>query len=608
MPGGIGIRPVGGRLDLELGAGAGLRRLEAVCRLGRTEGAAPRELVARRWRRHAAGWTAECGPLEIRIAAHESGGAVELSLSARAHERVIVEAIGLRGEPLIGGAGPSLLAESGYQSWDDSLVWWPGDKPVTRSSWWTAGLGGGAAGALGFAARSARLHGTRFEWRPGCGFAALQVGEPGANGGAPVWRARGGGRFEAEVVAAAAGADLGAALELAAGHLRPARHPAPRGWLSWYHHGPSVTRADVLASAAEIRTEPYRGLGLEVVQVDDGWQIAYGDWVPNTKFAPLDRLCAELRGQGQVPGVWTAPFLVSISSDLCDLAPSDWFVEDPASGTSLIDPRHFVFGPMRVLDARRPAVREHLEGVFRALRQQGFSYFKIDFLYAGAYAGFPALRAGIRAIRRGIGKDAYLLACGAPLLPVAGLVDGCRIGPDACTPFYDFEKGAAAPTFFGEEVQAVARAAALRRHLHGWYQLDPDVAMATTSLEPGRARQLITAAALTGGLFFLGDALAELPGDRRRLVANPEIAELPRGGPATPDLAHTDAGAAPTIWSRSDGIVAIFNWSGEVLKHPLEVDRDTPIRDLWQRSEVTAGAVEVPPHDVRVLRLGGGRL
>ena len=33
-------------------------------------------------------------------------------------------------------------------------------------------------------------------------------------------------------------------------------------------------------------------------------------------------------------------------------------------------------------------------------------------------------------IREAIGPDAYLLGCGAPILPSVGLVDAMRVGPD----------------------------------------------------------------------------------------------------------------------------------------------------------------------------------
>src|SRR5207253_4699259 len=121
---------------------------------------------------------------------------------------------------------------------------------------------------------------------------------------------------------------------------RAQRAGVPRGWLSWYHLGPWVNRQDILDHSALLAGEPYGELGYRVVQLDDGWQEAYGDWVPNQKFRGGFRdLAEQLATRGQTFGLWTAPFLVSAASDLSATAPEDWFVLDTASGKRMVDPR-----------------------------------------------------------------------------------------------------------------------------------------------------------------------------------------------------------------------------------------------------------------------------
>jgi len=176
----------------------------------------------------------------------------------------------------------------------------------------------------------------------------------------------------------------------------------PRGWLSWYHFGPWVSKDHVLQNSARLVEGAWKHLGHKLIQIDDGWQVAYGDWFENEKFQPgLRHLSAELASRGQITGVWTAPFLVSASADLATNAPENWFVRDPVSGRRAVDPRHVVFGPMHILDAGNPEVQAPLETTFSRLRAAGIGYFKIDFLYAGAYAGTAALRSGVEAIRAG---------------------------------------------------------------------------------------------------------------------------------------------------------------------------------------------------------------
>ena len=41
-----------------------------------------------------------------------------------------------------------------------------------------------------------------------------------------------------------------------------------------------------------------------------------------------------------------------------------------------------------------------------------------------------AYRSGLALVREVMGEDAYLLGCGAPILPSVGLVDAMRVGPD----------------------------------------------------------------------------------------------------------------------------------------------------------------------------------
>jgi alpha-galactosidase len=382
--------------------------------------------------------------------------------------------------------------------------------------------------------------------------------------------------------------------------------PAAVGWLSWYHFGPWVDRSDVIAHADLLAGDEYRRLGYRLVQVDDGWQQAYGEWRPNTKFpGGLRSLCEELARRGQVAGLWLAPFLVSVAADLADQAPAGWFVVDPGTGARAIDPRHRVFGPMYVLDASHPGVRSHLRDVFAGLYDEGIRYFKIDFLYAGAYAGLEALRAGMEAIREGA-RDAHLVASGAPLLPVAGLVEACRVGPDTATPMHDFETGVSTPTIFGDEVTAVVRNAGARALLDRWFRLDPDVALVGGNLTLEQGRQLVTVAALSGGPFLAGDDLCRLTRDRLALLRNPEVLGLAGGAPAVPDWEPACGDRAATHWRRDD-VLAVFNWAAERVEIPLRAPGASGARDLWARedlADVSDGmALEVPAHGARLLRL-----
>ena len=591
------LRLSGGRLRLTAATAAA----DAIQAFSQIAGDAE-ATASERWRAAGGGFESRCGAVTIRLAAKRArGGALALEMQARPDQPVQLHAFGIRFAPQVAGRPPSWVVYNGYQSWDPAGV-----KPAAGKveSWWTCGLGQDDGAGLALAATAARRLATRFVYE-GHSFEIAHTGPLGLDGWQPANSRARTGITRGEPVHLAASPDVREALDRAAGARW--RSDPPAGWLSWYHYGPWVGRDDVLANSQRVLDADLSPGGYDLIQIDDGWQMGYGDWTPNTKFRDFAGLCQELEARGQAAGIWTAPFLVSAASDLAAQAPEDWFVRDRANGQRAVDHRHTIFGPMYVLDARRPAVREHLATTFARLRQLGVRYFKIDFLYAGAYAGIGALRAGVQAIRRGVGQDAYILACGAPLLPMKGLVEGCRIGQDTCTPLFDFESGEPLPMFFGEEIMSVARNIAARGHLSGWFQLDPDVALGGGNIPVEQARQLVTAVALSGGPYFLSDNLPALAPERMALLTNAEVGRLSRQGPARPDWQPGPADRPASIWRRHDGLIGAFNWSDQEIRCEIPGAK-APAEDLWTGEQLADLDLVIPARGVRLIRLAERRL
>jgi alpha-galactosidase len=301
-----------------------------------------------------------------------------------------------------------------------------------------------------------------------------------------------------------------------------------------------------------------------------------------------------------------APFLVAPDSDLSGKAPESWFLNDPKSGRRLADPHEEHLRTFYVLDARNPEVLDHLRTTFKALRQAGFEHFKLDFLYAGAYAGIEALRNGMKAIREAIG-DAYLLASGAPLLPMVGIVDGCRIGIDTCSMLFDFEKGEPLAAYVDDEIRNIARNVAWRQHLRHWFQLDPDVALAGGNSSLEEARQLVTLIAISGGLFFLSDDLTKLAYERRNLLTNEHILNLAATKPAEPAWEPQADGKPPSVWRREDGLLAVFNWTSRESEISVQLDGKRKAHDLWENRDLgeldDPWRLTLPAAGVRLIQL-----
>lgn len=201
------------------------------------------------------------------------------------------------------------------------------------------------------------------------------------------------------------------------------------GWCSWYHYFLDLTWSEVLKNLKLAKKYP-----IKVFQIDDGYEADIGDWLETKEgFPSVQEMAKTILEMGFEPGIWTAPFSVSESSKLFQEHP-DWVVKE--NGEPKMAYRNWN-KKIYALDLSREDVKEWLFDLFNSLRRMGFSYFKIDFLFAGAIPGerskavspIEALREGMGIIRKAVG-DAFVLGCGSPLIPAVGFVDGMRIGPD----------------------------------------------------------------------------------------------------------------------------------------------------------------------------------
>ena len=304
-----------------------------------------------------------------------------------------------------------------------------------------------------------------------------------------------------------AGPDLNAALAAVGERLAPGLlRPIPPGWCSWSRYFAHVTADDVIENVDAARALE---LPIEIVQVDDGWEAGIGDWLDvSPRFGSLREVVARIRDAGMHAGIWTAPFLVGEKSALAAAHP-DWIVPGADAGSN--------WGQsLGVIDLSRDAAAEHLGRVFRTLAAWGFTYFKLDFLFAGALPSVDHYREGLRIIREAAGTEAILLGCGAPIFPSIGLVDAMRIGPDVL------------PELPGEtpDLAHVIRSTAARSWMNGrlWIN-DPDTLVA----RPEIAEREEWAAHLERyrGLAFSSDRLAALD-DRgveltRRVLSSPQV-------------------------------------------------------------------------------------
>jgi alpha-galactosidase len=401
-----------------------------------------------------------------------------------------------------------------------------------------------------------------------------------------------------------------------------APHDVLTGWCSWYQLYTSVSEADVdrnLSSLAERRDQ----LPLHLIQLDDGYQHAVGDWLElNDKFpSGMPSLVARIKQRGFVPGLWLAPFLLSASSRTYAAHP-DWVVRDHSG-----EPLHAIdnWGSANyAVDTTHPAVLDWLQHVISTVSNDwGYEYLKLDFLYAAAMrgkrydqtvTGVQAYRRAMELIRRTAG-DRFILGCGAPLVPSVGLVDGMRIGSDVAA-YWGAEGNADGPA-----LRNATRATLARGWMHGrWWTNDPDcvVIRATdTELSLAEVQAWMAVVALSGGMLFVGDDVSHVESDRLQMLSRlfPPSGQAAVTGPLLegliPERLHLRVERPFGAWS----VVGIANWSdGDVSvtfdarDFGLQTTDQYHLVDLWSgtylgMSSQPVDLGQLPPHAMRLLSI-----
>lgn len=308
----------------------------------------------------------------------------------------------------------------------------------------------------------------------------------------------------------------------------------PSGWCSWYYYFTKVDQPAVFENLMALRSQRST-LPLDVVQIDDGYQTAVGDWLSVKETFPqgMAPVAERIRLAGYRPGLWLAPFTVAANSLLARDHP-DWLVHE-TNGRPSISGKNWdtsLYG----LDTTHPGAREWLrETLTTIVRDWGFDYLKLDFLVSAATRGrrydlqatrASALRDGLRLIREIVGEDVFLVGCGCPLLSAVGVVDAMRIGPDSAPYWSPRHKGIPAPLADGHALPALE--GAIRNTLtRAWMQPalwrnDPDCLLvrdSQTELTMDEARMFASAIGLTGGLAMISDRVSRLTLERLDLAA-----------------------------------------------------------------------------------------
>src|SRR6266699_1659976 len=410
--------------------------------------------------------------------------------------------------------------------------------------------------------------------------------------------------------------------------------PSPMGWWSWtayyfgLNEGTALTNAHWLA-------QHLKSLGYQFFHIDEGYQYARGEYAtPDSTLFPNGMAALErrIRGEGLIPGVWTAPFQVSDRSWIYDHH-RDWLVQN-AKGEPIrigqVDGKDRLF----VLDTTNPKAQEYLRNTYSTLvNGWNVGYIKLDFMEDAAVEGFyyrpnttalEAQRIGIQIIRQAVGERVLLDKDGSPMLNPVGIVDTGRISQDTGHTF--------------EATKDAGAGIAARYYMNrNFFVSDPDtfcVSTQTVTDEPwhgGRvpitlneAKASIALSAIAGGMHEIGDDLPALGADPERLalVQNRDMIEMIKLGRASKPvdlMSYSPEDDQPSIFwvaeNDRQGMLTIFNWTDKPRFRSIEPSiLGLPALKQHRISDVFDGNVlatpnpnsfdvELHPHSARVLKI-----
>lgn len=308
----------------------------------------------------------------------------------------------------------------------------------------------------------------------------------------------------------------------------------PVGWCSWYHFYEAISEDNLLANLgmmAKLRPQ----LPLELFQIDDGYQQAWGDWLTldPLKFPTksMRDMVMAVRAQGLRPGLWLAPVAVDKHSRVAAEHP-EWIIRQQGGlsdgwASNSANCGKWFYG----LDVTVPEVQTFIRETLATVSHGdwSFDYLKLDFLYAAALKGArqdptlntaQVLQLALRLIREAVGPSTYVLGCGSPLGATIGWVNANRVSSDAGPAWL--------PTFPLPDCKwnlpcgrNMVRNTINRLPMHGvWWVNDPDCMLLreSTQFTPSEVVGIATVKALSGGSFLVSDDLESVSRSRMRVA------------------------------------------------------------------------------------------
>lgn len=384
------------------------------------------------------------------------------------------------------------------------------------------------------------------------------------------------------------------------------------GWNSWDYFAGAVEAGDIYKN--QKASKKLFGKKINYFVIDEGYEPRWGIWEANWKFPKgLKDYCKKIKAGGGVPGIWTSALLVNTYTTMYRENPH-WFARDEDGGIST---KLFSYGPMAYLDPTHPEVEKFLLDTFGRLRKEGFEYFKVDFTQQVLNAKLfhdstvprgNIIRKAFEIIRKAIGDDAYLLACGAPYESVTGVVDASRSTGDIHNFWGHVLRNASSmstkwwmhrtlwnndPDFLivrGSETCSLPR-------MNREYKPSPfsweDTWLTGKEMNTKEIMVYALLVYLSAGDIMLGDDLCSL--NKKGVDIIKKVIERPLTKAAVPvDIFESHEGL-PCIWRAEEkdfAVVGVFNWEEDESEFVVDISElglksSSGIKTFWGNEEIT---------------------
>lgn len=324
--------------------------------------------------------------------------------------------------------------------------------------------------------------------------------------------------------------------------------------LAWISPAEGTRRIDEVSLRRRLAAFREAAVPLDYFAVGRGWYTALGDWnTPAPGFpSGMSSLATEIRGSGYIPGIWSAPFVASVDSEVFRTR-KDWLARENGRVPRPAGRPTHQGVPFFALNLFRSDVKQYIAESYRRMRDQwSFDFFILDYLYAAALcppegsSRGGAMNAAMDFLSSLKKNETWL--CGAvPIECAFGRTEYCRIGADTTRRWENrFLRG----VHVRERASTVnaLRSTIGRRQLNGRFfinAVDSFILRCTKrTMDSARRCTQLLIHLLFGGFLSISEDISECSPDEKRLffslfpMARPLI-ETVRGARRTITVTYT---------------------------------------------------------------------